>query len=323
VRGDLAGPFLPYDATATAPDHLPIFVPFISCLDAELWCLERGVPPYGDGGNAGSPELAQLVSDAQAGEATAAPDTLRMFQSVVGSLLYCAVHTRPDICYATSMLCRVMSKPTPELLHEALRVLAYLYHWRELGLTYERSLAPLAGYSDSDWAERHSTSGFVFKWQQAAVSWASTKQVSVALSSCEAEIVAASEGAKEGVYLRALLQELGVELKEPTDLAVDNRAARDLCYNPEHHRRTKHIARRHFFVREKVEEGVLKVPFVRSADNLADFFTKALPPKTFFSMRDEIMNVGARPPVVARALAAFTSGGCGTAMGHASSLRQA
>ena len=57
------------------------------------------------------------------------------------------------------------------------------------------------------------------------------------------------------------------------------------------HQRTKHIDRRHFFVRELVEDGTLRVPFVRSADNLGDFFTKSQPKKLFFPMRDIIMNV--------------------------------
>eukprot|EP00965_Chrysotila_dentata_P056691 1880533-Pleurochrysis_carterae.AAC.1 len=81
----------------------------------------------------------------------------------------------------------------------------------------------------------------------AAISWSSKKQPTVALSSCEAEIVAASEATKEAVYLRALLADLGYACPEPTSLALDNKSAIDLAYNPEHHQRTKHINRRHFF----------------------------------------------------------------------------
>eukprot|EP00965_Chrysotila_dentata_P058182 1929372-Pleurochrysis_carterae.AAC.1 len=60
---------------------------------------------------------------------------------------------------------------------------------------------------------------------------------------------------------------------------MDNKSAIDLAYNPEHHQRTKHIDRRHFFVQEKVESHELTVPFVRSANNMADFLTKPLPPQ--------------------------------------------
>ena len=72
---------------------------------------------------------------------------------------------------------------------------------------------------------------------------------------------------------------------------MDNQGARDLAYNPEHHERTKHIERRHFFIRECVEDGKLTVPFVRTDDNLADFLTKPLPASRFFALRDRIMNV--------------------------------
>ena len=123
------------------------------------------------------------------------------------------------------------------------------------------------------------------------MSWSCKKQASVALSSCEAEIVAASEATKEATYLRSFLGELGLGSDEPTPLSMDNQAGRDLAYNPQHHPRTKHIDRRHFFIREKVEDHTIIVPFVRTADNLADFFTKPLGYKTFFALRDMIMNV--------------------------------
>ena len=101
--------------------------------------------------------------------------------------------------------------------------------------------------------------------------------------------MAGSEAAKEAIYLGDFLGELELQPDSPISLGVDNTGARDLSYNPEHHQRTKHIHRRHFFVRECVEDQRLVVPFVRSCDNLADFFTKPLGASTFFPMRDRIM----------------------------------
>eukprot|EP00965_Chrysotila_dentata_P204847 6182589-Pleurochrysis_carterae.AAC.1 len=172
-----------------------------------------------------------------------------------------------------------MSCPTSDMLDAAKRVLYYLSHHRTVGLRYAGTEGtPLAGFSDSDWATRHSTSGHVFMYGRAAITWSSKKQPSVALSSCEAEIIAASEAAKEATYLRTLLKELGEDIGDATSLHLDNKSAIDLAYNPQHHARTKHIHRRHFFIREKVEELELTVPFVRSStENLADFFTKPLP----------------------------------------------
>ena len=140
-------------------------------------------------------------------------------------------------------------------------------------------------------AERHSTMGYIFLMHSAAISWSSKKQASVALSTCEAEIVAASEACKEVVHVGGLTGELGEHDGSPIDLFVDNKSAIDLAYNPEHHQRTKHINRRHFYVRELVEDLTIRVPFVASADNLADFFTKPLPAKSFIPMRNLIMNV--------------------------------
>ena len=103
--------------------------------------------------------------------------------------------------------------------------------------------------------------------------------------------MAASEAAKEAKHLRMFLDELGWKDSDPTSLSVDNQAARDLSYNPEHHKRVKHIERRHFFIREVVENWELKVPYVHTTENIADFFTKVQSPRTFKAMRDRIMNV--------------------------------
>ena len=107
--------------------------------------------------------------------------------------------------------------------------------------------------------------------------------------------MALSEAAKEALYLSDFLDELELSDGRPMSLGCDNQAAGDLAYNPEHHQRTKHIARRHFFVREAVEDLRLVVPFVSTIDNMADFFTKPLKPADFFRMRDAIMNVPSRP----------------------------
>ena len=81
--------------------------------------------------------------------------------------------------------------------------------------------------------------------------------------------------------------------QDPTVLSTDNKAARDLSYNPEHHDRSKHIARRHFFIRDMVEEQEIVVPLVGTEDNDADFFTKPLPPnpKRFKMLRRKVMNL--------------------------------
>jgi hypothetical protein len=96
--------------------------------------------------------------------------------------------------------------------------------------------------TDASWDVNRSTSGFVFFLNKAAIAWGSKKQTSVALSSCEAELMAGSEAAKEAVYFRRFQVELGYFDAEPTKLAMDNQAGTAIAYNPELHAKTKHIA---------------------------------------------------------------------------------
>ena len=241
-------------------------------------------------------DLAQLVADASLipipeHRSTADEAVFRRYASIVGSLLYAATHTRPDITYAIGMLTRVMCKPNPLLLAAAERVLLYLSHHSAIGLRYTPSQTQPQGWTDASWDVGPSTSGWLINWQQAAVFFASKKQPCIATSSAHAEIIALSEGAKECVHLQEFTDEVCPPTVRPMTLATDNKAARDLAYNPEYHDRTKHIARRHFYVREVVEDHAIRVPFVATHENLADFFTKYMPPKKFFALRKIIMNL--------------------------------
>ena len=78
------------------------------------------------------------------------------------------------------------------------------------------------------------------------------------------------------VYFRKLVSGLGAPEPGPSTLSTDSQSARDVSYNPQHHDRMKHVQRRHFFVRDMVESFELEVPFVRTADNIADMFTKPM-----------------------------------------------
>ena len=222
------------------------------------------------------------------------PDLVKPFQERIGSLMYLSTNTRPDIAFAVNQLCRVMAKPTPELVEELNLVFIYLHYHPETGLTYENEPICLSAASDASWETRYSTSAWLITITAAGacVAWGSTKQKCVALSTAEAEIIALSEAAKEVVYFRKFLRGVNKSyITGPTRLETDSKAAFDLSYNPEHHGRTKHVARRHFFVRDQVEEGEISVRLVKTDDNAADFFSKPLKPSSFFSLRDSIMNI--------------------------------
>ena len=223
------------------------------------------------------------------------PNLVKEYQRKLGCLMYVANCTRPDIAYAISMHCRNMCSPTPELLTELDWVFAYLGRNSGVGLTYTNVREEPMGYNDASFEMGKSTSGYNIMWQGATISWGSTKQASTSLSSCEAEIYALSEGAKDLVYFRKLLTGLGVPPTGPSACATDNQGARDLSYNPEHHKKSKHIARRHFYIRDMVEAMELTVPYVRTDDNVADILTKPLQSARFHALRAIMMNEPRRP----------------------------
>ena len=238
-----------------------------------------------------SPDFMQHVADALALPPNSYPELVRPMQERLGCLLYAATSTRCDIAFVVHYLCKCMQRPTPELIRETDYIFSYLARLPSAGLTYTREQMRLTGYADASWETASSTSGWVVLWQSAALSWGSRKQKSIALSTCEAEIIALSEAAKDMVYLRKLTRGLGEPEPGPSPLSTDSQSARDVSYNPEHHDRMKHVQRRHFFVRDMVETFELEVPFVRTTDNIADFFTKPMKSATqFHTMRKIIMN---------------------------------
>ena len=135
------------------------------------------------------------------------------------------------------------------------------------------------GYVDSDFAgdldKSKSTTGYVFILASGAVSWVSKLQSVVALSTTEAEYVAATQASKEAVWLKMVLEELGHK-QDIIPLFCDSQSALYLARNPAFHSKTKHIRVQYHFVREKVEESTMDMKKIHTNDNLADFLTKAI-----------------------------------------------
>ena len=174
------------------------------------------------------------------------PVNTTLYQSIVGSLLYAAIATRPDIAQAVEVVSKFCANPTQSHLTAAKRILRYLKGTVYLGLSYKKCAdGNLIGYSDADWAgdmdDRHSTSGNLFLLAKGAVSWLSKKQATVALSTTEAEYVALSAATQEAIWLRRLLADVGKPHKEPIVVNEDNQGAIAMAKNPVGHARTKHI----------------------------------------------------------------------------------
>jgi len=192
------------------------------------------------------------------------------------------------------MLSRALSCPTEALYDEAVRVLKYLNTTKTIGLRYSKGAAVnLSGFVDSDWSVIKSTTGYAFFIAKALVAYMSQKQDSIAMSSTEAEIMAASIAALEAVSLRGLLGDLQLHQSQPTAVGIDNQGAVALAKNYISNSKTKHIERRHLKIRELVEQAEVQPEFVPTEENPADIFTKALARPRFEKLRRMILNHGA------------------------------
>ena len=144
-------------------------------------------------------------------------------------------------------------------------------------------------YSDSDWHTNHSTTGVVHTLDGRSVHASSKRQKSVALSSTEAEIMAASVAGAEIMYMRGLLEDMGLDMEAPTTLWVDNSGAVELAARRESSLRSRHIERRYLKIREWVAQGHIVVKFKPTAENHADMCTKALAKEPFNTHVDAVM----------------------------------
>ncbi|GLI69117.1 hypothetical protein VaNZ11_013669 [Volvox africanus] len=200
---------------------------------------------------------------------------------LVGSLMCIANCTRPDIAQAVGVLTRHMSAHTEQHWRAAKVVVRYLLATPQYGIVFggERAEGGLIGFSDSDFAgcieSRKSTGGYVFTLHVGAVSWSSRLQRTVISSTMEAEYVVASEAAKEALWLRLLLSELGYSLCLTT-INCDSQSAIKITKNPIISGKSKHIAVRYHMVREQVVRGAVVMEDCSSDDMVADTLTKPL-----------------------------------------------
>ena len=213
-----------------------------------------------------------------------------MYQSMVGSLLYVAVATRPDISQAVGTVSKFNSSPSEAHLTAVKRILRYLKGTLDVTLKFKKTDDDqLVGFSDADYAgdldDRRSTSGNVFLMSSGPVSWFSKKQAIVTLSTAEAEYVALSRAAQEIVWIRRLLSDLTAIQGQATVLMEDNQGAICIAKNPVSHSRTKHIDVRYHYVREAVNDDIINLQYCPTQEMVADILTKPLPKKRFETLR--------------------------------------
>lgn len=233
----------------------------------------------------------------------------RTYAEIVGSLMFLAVNTRPDLSYAVGVLSRFMSKPTDVHFTAAKRVLRYLKGKSEKGLFFPsvkqqknlkvqifnetdfREMGVTRGvsmklFADADFAgdheRRRSTSGMLVTVNGTAVSWGAKLQTVVATSTAEAEYIAAAMAVKEALWFRKLMNEM-YGYSEKMMLYCDNQSAIHLM--TEHTAgtsgKTKHIDVQYHFVQNRFQRGDIDVKYISTEEQKADIFTKAMPGPAF------------------------------------------
>ena len=211
-----------------------------------------------------------------------------LYRAAIGSLMYAAIGTRPDLAFAVQKLAQFSHMPSNEHWKAVKRVLRYVKGTLDLGITYSGAEdAPITakGYSDADWAsdriDRKSISGYVFILGGGAIAWSSKKQQTVALSSTEAEYMALTRASQHAVWLRKFFSAAGFPQNGPSQILLDNRSALDLAYNPEFHDRSKHIDMRHHWIRDILAADLVTLEWIPTSEMVADTLTKSLPRPLF------------------------------------------
>jgi len=225
------------------------------------------------------------------------------YQTIVGSLLYLAINSRPDIMYAVCMLARYSCKKSMQSCYTLCHVLSYVSGTYDIGITYHKKYSTredpygYVGYSDADWAgcrmTRKSTAGHLIFMLGAPYIWYSKLLATIAASSMESEYMSAYHCGQEIVFITNLHKEVGLPLSKPIVMMMDAKAAIDAIANPVYHARTKHIATKFHWLRQYqagTGESVIKIVHVPTQKMLADILTKPVSYKIWCDIIPSILS---------------------------------
>ena len=228
-----------------------------------------------------------VLSDAQCPKTPEEVEEMKTvpYISAVGSLLYVAIATRPDIAYTVGVLARFNTKPGKAHWAAVKHLFRYLKGTLDIKLTLSPDTTTseiFVGYSDADHGgdkdTGHSTGAYVIKMGTGAISWRSKLQDVVTLSTTEAEYIAATHAGQELLWFHNLLTELGYTFSSPHTLYIDNMSAISVSKNPEHHGRMKHLDLKFFWLRDEVSVKKTLCTMHCPTDFMpADILTKPLP----------------------------------------------
>ncbi|CAI7866430.1 unnamed protein product [Closterium sp. NIES-53] len=217
------------------------------------------------------------------------PAGLRDNQRKLGCLLFASATCRSDLLYSASQLATYLKRPEAGHMVELDRALHYRVSTPTIGLTYHKTgtnTPKLIGYVDADHAgnsdNRRSRTGYIYRLEPVGpISWQSSKQELISLSSSEAEYVALCSATKEGLYIRELLEEAKLAQLPNFSVFCNNQFAIRIANKSGFANRTKHIALRYFFVKDAIEKGRLELSYCPTSEMVADYLTKKLGKQMF------------------------------------------
>ena len=218
----------------------------------------------------------------------------KLYQALLGALLYVNMQTRADICYSVNVLSRYAKRPTITHLKMLKNILKYLKSCPDLGIRYRKgSKLELSLDVDSSWGngpKRRSMFGYVISLNGSALKFRTKMQSITALSSTEAEYIGICAGVKELMFVRNMLEFLKVELEMPMKVYNDNQSAIKIGKDLSSVARTKHIEMRYFYVQQLVEKGLILLEYKQTDHMVADMMTKALGKNKFQKLRELLLD---------------------------------
>ncbi|KAI0500477.1 hypothetical protein KFK09_018690 [Dendrobium nobile] len=213
------------------------------------------------------------------------------YRQLIGSLQYLTL-TRPDIAYAVNALSQHMHDLTSSHTLLLKKLIRYIKGTTYFGLPITRSTLLLKTYSDADWASdpvtRKSTYGFCTFLGDTLVSWTVKKQSTVSRSSTESEYRALAAATADTIWIKKLLADFRLDHTSPVDMFCENTSTIALANNPVFHARTKHIEIDQRFVREHIQNIVIRLLPISTVDQLADILTKPLSTPRFKLLRSKL-----------------------------------
>jgi hypothetical protein len=230
------------------------------------------------------PDTPMDLAEVLPSKENASKQSVDLYQQKIGSVLFAAISTRPDIAFSVSRLARFNLNPSKTHHMAADRVILYLYKTRSYAIRLGgmRKIETFLTSSDSSFADntldRKSSQGMIMRLFGGTIAWKASKQATVTTSSTEAELLALSQAAKEAIFTARLLKALAVILEEPLQLECDNKQTIRLLEEESTKLTTqlRHVDIHQHWLRQEVQQGRIAAKWVKTSAMIADGMTKVL-----------------------------------------------